>query len=375
MPRKRVVVLGAGFAGFTVALELKKVLAARHEVIVISKQDQFVFSPSLVAVPFGLCAAQDLQFPLRGPLEAAGVRYHDAAVTGVNVEQGTVTTKSGSEHYDCLVVATGAEPNFRAIPGFGPRGYTQSIESLGDAQRAAVALQKLLKAPGPIVVGAVHGAPRVDAAYEVLFNVIHWLRKHGLLSSCPVTLLTPENTLFEATRSPFVATELRKVLAQVAIQVVTAAQVRQVRPSEIALSDGRVLPFAFALLMPSYLGSEAMQACERLTDARGFVRVNEFFQSPDYPQVFALGAAAAVRGELGKSPTLIEGTARLVARNVAALVEDQPLRDTLPPPPSDANAGFSEGPWHGRPLACHHYLQEHAATLSQQRDTLSPTGR
>lgn len=375
MSRKRMIVLGAGFAGFTVALELKKELAARHDVIVMSKQDHFVFSPSLVALPFGLCAAQDLQFPLRHPLEDAGIRYRDEAIASVNVEQGTVTTKAGSEHYDCLIVATGAEPNFRAIPGFGPRGYTQSIESIGDAQRTATALQKLLKAPGPIVVGAVQGAPRVDAAYEVLFNTVHWLTKQGLLSSCPITFMTPETALFEATRSPFVTTELRKVFAQTPIQVITGAPIRQVRPSEIALSDGRVLPFAFALLMPSYLGSEAMQACERLTDARGFVRVNEFFQSPTHPDVFALGAAAAVRGELGKSPSLIEETARLVARNVAARIEDQPLRQTMPAPPSDANAGFIEGPWHGRPLACHHYLREHAATLTQRRDTLSPTGR
>jgi sulfide:quinone oxidoreductase len=373
MANERVLVLGAGFAGFAAALELRKVLAPRHEITVISEQDHFVFTPSLVALPFGLCTSQELLFPLRRPLEDAGVRYRTDTVRSVNLEQRTVVTSKGGERYDCLVVALGAEPNFRAIPGFGPRGYTQSIESLSDALRAGRALEKLASTPGRIVVGGVQGVPRIDAAYEILFNMVHWLKKKGLSDRCPLAFLTPEKTLFDATRSPFVTTELRKTLQQTPIEVVTAAAIRQIRPNEIELADRRTLPFAFALLVPSYLGSEVMQRCESITDARGFVRVNEFLQSPTQPEIFALGAAAAIPGELGKTPPVIEQMAHLLARNVAASIEGQSMRQTLPPPASDANAGFSEGPWQGRLLTCHQYLREHTAALP--RDTLSVTGR
>ena len=59
----RVVVIGGNFAGLTAALSLKQELDRDVEVTVVSKDDRFLFMPSLIWVPFGKRNVRDIVFP------------------------------------------------------------------------------------------------------------------------------------------------------------------------------------------------------------------------------------------------------------------------------------------------------------------------
>jgi sulfide:quinone oxidoreductase len=113
MKRKHIVVVGSSFAGFTAALELKKELGDRHDVTVIAKSDRCVFIPSLVGVPFGLHSTGEITFMTRPPLEQLGVRFRHDEVTRLSLQNRTVTTKRGDEHYDYL----GPQTQLRRDPG------------------------------------------------------------------------------------------------------------------------------------------------------------------------------------------------------------------------------------------------------------------
>ena len=52
--RKKIVVVGGNFGGLTAALTLKKELTGEADVTVVSTSDRFLFTPSLIWVPFGL---------------------------------------------------------------------------------------------------------------------------------------------------------------------------------------------------------------------------------------------------------------------------------------------------------------------------------
>ena len=71
---QRVVVLGSSFAGLTAALELRKRLHERHEVVVLDPRDHFTFIPSLIWLPFGLRQPDDITFPLAPLYESKGIR-------------------------------------------------------------------------------------------------------------------------------------------------------------------------------------------------------------------------------------------------------------------------------------------------------------
>jgi NADH dehydrogenase FAD-containing subunit len=64
MDRKLIVIIGSSFAGYTAAISLANGLKERHEIVVISDRDQFVFVPSLIWLPFGARVAKDISFDL-----------------------------------------------------------------------------------------------------------------------------------------------------------------------------------------------------------------------------------------------------------------------------------------------------------------------
>ncbi len=120
---KRVVVLGSSFAGMTAALELRKRLGERHEVVVLDPRERFTFIPSLIWMPFGNREAGDVTFPL-GPLyEGRGIEFVNERAASVDVAGHVVRTPAGTViEYDKLLVATGPRLAFEKVPGLGPEG-------------------------------------------------------------------------------------------------------------------------------------------------------------------------------------------------------------------------------------------------------------
>src|SRR6516165_95655 len=152
--RSRVVILGSSFAGMTAALELKKRLGDRHEIVVLDPRPNFTFIPSLIWLPFGLREPEDVTFPLAPLYERKGIRFINQAATRIELDDRMVMIESGDEiSYDRLFVGTGPRLAFDKVPGLGPiDGYTQSVCNLDHALLARDAWRRFLQNPGPVVV-------------------------------------------------------------------------------------------------------------------------------------------------------------------------------------------------------------------------------
>lgn len=367
----RIVVVGSSFAGFTAAIELKEKLEDRHEVVVVSKTDEFLFMPSLIWVPFGLRDRSQITFSVRPAFEKRGVAFKEAEVTGLDLEGRKVQTAQGAEPYDYLVLATGPKPNYSAIPGLGPRGgHTQSIMSWEDADKARLAFDAFLENPGPVVVGGVQGASCFGAAYEFLFNMAHQLEKRGLREKAPLTYLTAEPFLAHFGIGGFgSATKMTgSFFRKLGIEAITNAAVREIEAGAIHLEDGREVPFAYAMLVPPFLGVDAVRAQGAITNAAGFVRVNGYYQTEAHPEVFAAGVAVAIDAPdrtpvpcgVPKTGYLSEEMAKVVAHNVAAALHGEKMI-SLPPGAIDAKCVLDAGNT-GIIMLADHFLEprEHA---------------
>ena len=135
MGRKHIVVVGAGSAGLGTAIRLKERLGGAHDVTVFCNNDYFVSIPSLVWVPFGRVKREDIVVPHAARFAEHGVRFRKEEVNRLDLERHTVIASRGIEHYDYLVIATGAKANHAAIPGLGARGHAHSITTLPEAER------------------------------------------------------------------------------------------------------------------------------------------------------------------------------------------------------------------------------------------------
>ena len=131
---------------------------------------------------------------------------------------------------------------------------------------------------------------------------------------------------------------------------VTNAAVREIKAGEIRLEDDRTFPFAYAMLAPSFLGVDAVRACQEITTPTGFVKVNDFYQTDAYPEIFAAGVAVdmappdhtPVACGVPKTGYLSEQMAEVVAHNIGASINGEKLIG-LPPGSIDAKCVLDAG--------------------------------
>jgi NADH dehydrogenase FAD-containing subunit len=334
MAAKSVLVIGGNFAGLTAALDLKHELGGEVDVTVISSSDRFVFNPSLIWLPFGKRRPGDITFPLEPVFRAHGIGFAHAEVTEIDSASRTVSASGWRCSYDYLVVATGYRNNFEVAPGLGPDGYAQTITTLEDAEKAGMAWRKFLDDPGPVVVGATQGASCFGAAYEFLFNTAHQLRKAGLGKKVPLTFLTAEPFVghFGIGGLPGGEKLLRVFLRKEGITALTGVAFEEVTGDRIKLTDGTSVPFAYAMVVPPFIGQQVIRDTPGLADEKGYIPVADTYQSKAYPEIYAAGIAAqvpvpwqtAVPIGIPKTGFPTESMARVAARNIAAAIKGEP---------------------------------------------------
>src|SRR6516165_8492634 len=112
--RQRIVILGAGFAGFYTALRLEKTLARNPdiEIVLVGRDNFLLFTPMLHEVTTGELAPTDIVNPLRKLLRR--VNLFIGEVESIDLRGKTVTVSHGDAHhhhelaYEYLVLALGA---------------------------------------------------------------------------------------------------------------------------------------------------------------------------------------------------------------------------------------------------------------------------
>jgi sulfide:quinone oxidoreductase len=294
--RSKVLVLGSSFGGLTAALAVGHELHGDVAVTVISPSDRFVFNPSLIWLPFGKRRPADITFGVEPTLERHGIGFVHAAATAIDPEARTVTVDGdGLYAYDYLVIATGYRNDLAVVPGLTENAVT--ITTLEDAIRAGEAWRRFLDRPGDVVVAATQRAGCFGAAYEFLFNVSYQLKRAGLHRQVKLSYVSAEPFAghFGIGGLPHGKSLLGMFLRKEHIEPRFGTAIDHVAADAVVLPDGSEIPFAYAMIVPPFLGQEVIAATPGLTpDERGYVPVRPTYQSEKYDDVYVVGIAAAV---------------------------------------------------------------------------------
>ncbi len=328
--RKRIVILGSSFAGLTAALETRRLVGDRHEIVVLDPRPDFTFIPSLIWLPFGLRDAKDVTFPLAPLYAKKGIRFVNEAAAQIDPGSHSVTTTSGEEiSYDRLFIGTGPRLAFEKVPGLGPHGgHTQSVCNLDHALLAREAWQQFLRNPGPVVIGTAQGGSCFGASYEFLLNVRHQIKKAGLEAVAPVTFITAEPFLGHFGLGGVGASQamIERFFNRLGIEGITNNVIKEVRSGEIELESGRRLPFAYSMIVPPFTGVDAVAQTDGLANPMGFIPVDERYRHPEHADIYSAGVAIAIAppaptpvpAGVPKTGQMTESMAKVAAHNMAA---------------------------------------------------------
>jgi sulfide:quinone oxidoreductase len=322
---KHVLILGGGTGGTITANRLRRMLPRSVDITLVDGNDDHVYQPGLLFVPFGLTDAGDLVRP-RGRQLHDGIDYVHATVEGVDMVGNQVSLVGGRTLlYDLLVVATGAilmpeETEGLAGPGWGENVFT--FYSLDGARALAPALANFTA--GRIVVNVVDMPIKCPVApLEFCFLADWFFREKGVRDDVTLTYVTPLDGAFT---KPVASRRLGELLAQKDIEVVTEFNTGTVDATEgkLVSYDGREVPFDLGVVVPLHGGAEFIGRSPGLGDELNFIPTDPHtLQSKAAPNVFAIGDAAGLPASKAGSVTHFEG--EVLTENIRRFFEGESL--------------------------------------------------
>ncbi|HWS89070.1 MAG TPA: FAD-dependent oxidoreductase [Pyrinomonadaceae bacterium] len=346
--KKRVVILGGGFAGVYTARYLEKALGRRgdFEVVLVNKENYFVFQPLLAEVVSGAIGVTDAVSPLRRLLPRT--ELHVREVESVDLKRRTVTTAPGflpHPHvlkYDHLVLALGSVTDFRGMRGVAE--HALPFKNLGDALRIR-----------NHVIHALEEAS-IESDYEPRRRLLTFVVAGGGFSGVEV-VAELNDFVREAARSyrQINAAEIRVVLLHAGARILPevterlglfAQRLLRRRGVEIHLNtrlhaatgveaileDGRRIPTRTLVSTVPSSPHPLVESLELPRNRAGRLLANSFLEVEGAEGLWALGDNALVplAGGQGSSPPTAQHAtrqAKVAAHNIAAAIRGGEKRE------------------------------------------------
>lgn len=344
--RKRIVILGGGFAGFYAALSLDRTIARdpEVEVLLVDPQNFLLFTPMLHEVASGSLDPSSIVVPIRQTLRH--VQLVQAEASAVDLDARTVTAAYGLDGrtstigFDHLLIAVGAQTRYPA----GLRRHALGMKTIHDALLLRNWLIELLesaeieedpdlrRALMTVVVagGGFAGVETIGAINDFLRDVARHYRRASADLPAPVLVeplgrLLPE---FEPELSAYTEAKLRAAGIDVRLHTKVAGFEGRVLSLEAA-DDSRTASrlAARTLIWTAGIVPSALLESLPLRKERGRIVVDAGMAVPGYEGVWACGDCAAVTDPAGKPyPTTAQHAirqGRQVGANVAAAVRGE----------------------------------------------------
>ena len=310
----RVVVLGAGFGGLELSTILSEALGDRLDLTLIDKNDAFYFGFSKLDVMVGHEKPESVRIAYRH-IAKPGVKFRQEAVTSIDPAAKRVKTDKAAYDADVLVIALGADYDFKATPGLVEGGH--EFYTLTGAERLSELLPNFSK--GRIVIG-VSGTPFKcpPAPSEAALMLHDYLTKRCVRKNCEITLAMPFGVPIPP--SPETSKALIAAFAERNITFVPKKTVVALDPGKrvVKFDDNSTLPYDLYLGIPKHC-VPAVVATSGLTE-EGWIVPNPKNLKTKFPGVYAVGDVTRIGPP--KAGLFVEGAAKVAAATILADFQD-----------------------------------------------------
>jgi demethylphylloquinone reductase len=322
----RICILGGGFGGLYTALRLNQLTwehGQKPEITLIDRQTNFVFTPLLYELITGEMQGWEIAPPFAELLKGTDVRFVQGSVDWIDNQQKSVTLEDGTEiDYDRLVLALGCETPSESVPGVTEHGIP--FRSLQDAYKLDEKLRILEATPSEKIRIAIVGAGY--SGVEVACKLADRLKDRGR-----IRLIQSRDTILPDAPE-FNRNAALKALEQRGIWVDLETTVSEITADSIGLiykGQTDLIPVDIVMWTVGNQVSPAISHFGLPLNPQGKISVTETLQVTDYPDIYALGDAAAILDIDGKSiPTTAQSALQqsdFVGWNVWSSLTDRPL--------------------------------------------------
>ncbi|MEG3626690.1 NAD(P)/FAD-dependent oxidoreductase [Streptomyces poriticola] len=335
MSRPRIVIVGAGFAGYRTARTLSRLTRRQADITLLNPTDYFLYLPLLPQVAAGILEPRRVTVSLSGTLPRVRLVLGDAYRIDLDGRTVHYTGPEGGEgdlRFDRLVLAAGSVNKLLPIPGVaehahGFRGLpealylrdhvTRQVELATAADREECAARCTF-----VVVGAGYTGTEV-AAHGQMFTDAQ-VRRHPLRTGMrPRWMLLDVADRVLPEMDERLSRTADRVLRRRGVDVRMGTSVQEATHDGVLLTDGAAVDTR-TLVWCVGVRPDPLVESLGLPLEQGRLLVDPYLQVPGHPELFACGDVAAVpdlHNPGGYTPMTAQHAwrhGRVCAQNVAA---------------------------------------------------------
>lgn len=301
MDKKKIVILGAGFAGLQLARRIKN---SEYEITLIDQYNFHQFQPLFYQVATARLEPSSISFPLRKIFQKKkNVHIRVGKVTGVDTEQQIVhTDDAGSFQYDFLVIATGCNSNFFGNKNLEQHAYPMksSTEAIALRNRILLNFEDALSADPEeqetimnIVVagGGPTGVELAGSLAEMKRNVLPKDYPDMDFSKLSIYLVEGSGHTLSA-MSEASQRKSQEYLEALGVQVWVNTLVNDYDGRLVTLQDGRSIKTHNLIWAAGVAGNVPPGIPKEVLVRGNRIKVNEYSRVEGYNNIFALGDVA-----------------------------------------------------------------------------------
>ncbi len=336
--KKRVIIIGGGFAGLKLARELNN---SAYEVLLIDQYNFHQFQPLFYQVAAARLDSSNISFPLRKVFhKSKNVTIRVSKVLKIVPEENTIITDTDIFKFDYLVIAIGANTNY-----YGNKEIEQNslpmkstIEALNIKMTILQNFEGMYSVKTPeekeallnyVIVGA--GPTGVELSGALIETKKYVLPKDYPdmdFSSMNIYLLEGSPKVL-GTMSEKSSKKAEEYLNKMGVNVMTSAIVKNYDGNVITLADGKSIRTKTVVWAAGVVGN-VLDGIPKDLIARGNrILVNEFHQVQSFENIFAIGDISLMLGD-EKYPNghpqlanVAQSQASNLAKNLKRLVKNK----------------------------------------------------
>lgn len=296
MNRKKIVIIGGGFAGLNLARKLSN---KNCEVILVDKQNHHMFQPLFYQVASARLEPANISFPFRALFRRSrNIDFRYASVEQIIPEENKILTSMGEMTYDELVIATGCKTNF-----FGNENLEKYSMAMKSTQQTTHIRNTILskfekiifvdeheqnELMNIVIVGAGPTGVELSGAFAEMKRVV--LPRdypHFDFSNLRIILIEHSANTLNA-MSEVSQKWSRTYLEKLGVEVRTSTGVTDFDGHLLTLDNGETIPTQTVIWSAGITGN-VIGGLEKATMIRARYKVDRYSLIDGYENVYAIG--------------------------------------------------------------------------------------
>lgn len=333
MTKKRIVVVGGGNAGLSVASKLL-IKDKNLDIKIIDPSEKHYYQPAWTLVGAGIYDVNDTIRNQKDQIPK-GTTWIKDAVSEFFPEENRLVCKTGTSFtYDVLVVAPGIQLDWQKIKGLKETLGKNEVSSNYSHEFAPYTWQMIKNFKGGTAVFTNPSTPIKcgGAPHKIMYLACDYWRKQGILDKTNVYYVSGGSMIFGI---PEYADTLKKVIAENNIQPIYSSNTVEIdgvnkklyyeQKDEAGGILRKEIKFDFCHAVPPQSAPDFIKTSP-LADAKnpyGYVEVDmHTLQHTRFPNVFSLGDCSSAPAS--KTGAAIRKQAPVVVENILSFLKNKP---------------------------------------------------